>query len=311
MAAGPQEVIPARLNLALSFGTVAGCLALLAAASHTRSWLALGACAVAFSFLNNTVFALMHEAEHKILHPRESVNEWVGRLLGWLFPTSLGFHRIAHLNHHAHNRSDLELFDYIRPGEGKALKYMQWYGLLTGVYWLLPPFACLMYMLWPGFFRLKALRGGKAAWQTAAQTYARSFDRADETVVRLEVFGAILFQLAAWKLLGLTWLGWGACYAAFAVNWSSLQYADHAFSERDVVHGAWNLRVNPVVRLLFLNYHYHKAHHENPRVPWNHLHRYIRADEERPWFWSVYREMWRGPRPLPEDQPVSLLASEA
>lgn len=108
--------IPGRLNLLLSAVSITGCLLMLWVASHTSSVLVFAGSAVLFSYLNNTVFALFHEAEHKILHPNESVNEWVGRLLGALFPTSLGFHRAGHLNHHAHNRSEHETFDYIRPG---------------------------------------------------------------------------------------------------------------------------------------------------------------------------------------------------
>ena len=297
-----KQSIPGKLNLVIAVLAGAGCLALITAACRTQSYWMLAGYALLFSYLNNTIFALLHEAEHKILHPDEAVNEWVGRVLGAFFPTSLTFHRVAHLNHHAHNRTDMELFDYIRPNESRVLKYMQWYGLLTGTYWLLPPFACLMYMVWPGFFRLASLRQGTAAWQTATVTYAKCFDRAPETVIRLEVGLALLLQLAAFQLLDWNFWGWACCYAAFAVNWSSLQYADHAFSERDVVSGAWNLRVNFISRAFFLNYHYHRAHHENPKVPWIHLGRYIQPDEYRPWFGNIYFEMWRGPRPLPEDK---------
>ena len=104
-----------------------------------------------------------------------------------------------------------------------------------------------------------------------------------------------------WKALDLNLLGWGLCYAAFALNWSSLQYADHAWSGRDVHDGAWNLRVSRVVQALFLNYHHHKAHHQHPTVPWLHLPRYVDMTEERPSFLAIYLRMWRGPRPWPGD----------
>ena len=32
------------------------------------------------------------------------------------------------------------------------------------------------------------------------------------------------------------------------MNWSALQYADHAWSPLDVRDGAWDLRINPLVR---------------------------------------------------------------
>jgi len=95
----------------------------------------------------------------------------------------------------------------------------------------------------------------------------------------------------------------GSLCAAFAVNWSALQYADHAWTERDVRNGAWNLRVNPLVRYLFLNYHHHKAHHQHTNVSWLYLPKYVDYLEHRPSFLSVYWNMWLGPRPYPEVPP--------
>lgn len=115
----------------------------------------------------------------------------------------------------------------------------------------------------------------------------------------MEVLFTAAFQVLLFSMLHLRWSGWLACYAAFAINWSSLQYADHAFSPLDAQTGAWNLRVNPITRLFFLNYHHHLAHHQNPHVPWLHLGRFVGGDVERPAFWRMYLMMWRGPRPLP------------
>src|ERR1017187_2015006 len=151
------EPTPNGLNLAIGVVAIGGCLSMLWLASHTQSWFVLVGSAVLFSYLNNTIFSLFHEAEHKILHSNESVNEWFGRILGAFFPTSLAFHRCGHLNHHAHNRSEHETFDYNRPGENLILKYAQWYSVLSGLYWTLPPLASLAYMIWPGFVKWKAL----------------------------------------------------------------------------------------------------------------------------------------------------------
>ena len=189
--------IPANLNLLIGGSAMLGCLGFLWQASHTPSWGVMLFSAIAFSYLNNTIFSLFHEAEHKILHPNETINEWFGRLLGAFFPTSLGFHRCGHLNHHAHNRGEFETFDYIRPGDNVLLKWIQWYCVLTGVYWTLPPLASLLYMLWPGFTRIRKLREGQDAVQTAAITYSKCYDRAPETVIRLEVLMVIVLQAAA------------------------------------------------------------------------------------------------------------------
>ena len=55
------------------------------------------------------------------------------------------------------------------------------------------------------------------------------------------------------------------------MNWGGLQYADHAWSERDIKNGAWNLAVPKWMQAVFLNYHYHKVHHQHPRTPWVNL----------------------------------------
>jgi fatty acid desaturase len=60
-----------------------------------------------------------------------------------------------------------------------------------------------------------------------------------------------------------------------------------------------NLRVTPISRFFFLNYHHHRAHHQNPHVPWLYLGRFVERDAPRPLFWQIYFAMWRGPRPLP------------
>lgn len=298
----PAGPIPGALNLVLAAAAPAMALGLLVFASRTPSWGWRIAAAIAFSYVNNTIFSLLHDAVHGNFHPNRTVNETAGRLMAAFFPTGLGFQRICHLGHHRRNRTDAEVFDYILPGENRLLKTVQWYGILTGLYWLLPPFGCLLYLLWPGFFHLpERLRDTRFFRQTSAAAMVSGFENAPRRTIRLEILFSLAFQLAIIRLLGLTPAGWLTCYAAFGFNWSALQYADHAFSERDVHDGAWNLRVNRLVQYLFLNYHHHKAHHRNPRIPWIHLPKHVDFSEERPAFLSVWLRMWRGPRIWPEE----------
>lgn len=37
-------------------------------------------------------------------------------------------------------------------------------------------------------------------------------------------------------------------------------------------------------------------------IPWIHLNKFVTAEEERPSFWKIYLQMWKGPRPLPEEE---------
>lgn len=296
-----DEPVPGALNLALAVAAPAAALGLLAFASHTDSWGWRIAAALAFSYVNNTIFSLLHEAVHGHLHASRRINEWAGRFLAAFFPTGLGFQRICHLGHHRRNRSDVEVFDYVLPGESRLVKTLQWYGILTGVYWLMPPLSCLLYLLAPGLFRLpQRFRGSRFIRQTSAEAMLSGFENAPERTLRLEILLSFALQAALIWSLDLTPAGWLTCYAAFALNWSSLQYADHAFTERDVHDGAWNLRVSRIVQYLFLNYHHHKAHHQNPHVSWLHLPKYVDFSEHRPRFLNIWLRMWKGPQPLPE-----------
>lgn len=296
------EPVPGTLNIALTAVSVSAAAGLLWFASRTESWGWRLAAAVAFSFVNNTIFSLLHESVHGIFHPRRGVNEGFGRFLAAFFPTGLTFQRICHLGHHRRNRTDAELFDYVLPGESRLLKAAQWYGILTGIYWLLPPLSCLAYLLFPWFFRPDAFKGWRAARQTSAEAMLSGFEGAPERKIRLEILFSFAVQALMIWALDLTLTGWLTCYAAFALNWSGLQYADHAWSERDVHDGAWNLKVNRIVQYLFLNYHHHRAHHQHPHVPWLHLPRYVDFSAERPSFFRIYLRMWRGPRPWPEER---------
>lgn len=152
----------------------------------------------------------------------------------------------------------------------------------------------------PRILQGKLFGDGRVAWRRQSAAMVDGLETVKTATARAEVFFVLLWQIGLGWALGLSWSGWFLCYAAFAVNWSSLQYADHAWSPLDVKSGAWNLKVNPVIQGIFLNYHHHLAHHENPSVPWIHLGRFVDRNHQ-PRFLRIYWEMWKGPKPLPKD----------
>jgi hypothetical protein len=296
--------IPGTLNLTLATLVVAANGALLYVASHASTWTGLLLAAAAFSYTNNTAYSLLHECVHRKFHGNPRVNTWAGRVLAASLPTAFTFHRQCHLGHHRRNRTEVERFDYYAPEDNKFLKFVQWYGILTGLYWLLPPLGCLLVLLVPKrlLLALASSRGSIVASHTSAEAMFDGIQDAPFGVMRLEILLSMALQAALWMTLDLSLAGWAACYAAFAVNWSALQYADHAWSELDVRDGAWNLKVGRVVQYVFLNYHHHRAHHQHPEVPWIHLGRFVDLTAFRPSFLSIYLSMWKGPRPLPQDE---------
>lgn len=290
---------PGSLNLALLvFLTLLNCY-LLCYVSHHNDWSILLAL-VAFSYSNHTVYALLHEAIHGAFHRHNGVNDWAGRWASGFFPTSYRLQRSFHLTHHRNNRSAAEQWDYLRPGDNRFLKLAQWYAILTGIYWLFVPLASLLYLFFPGLLKLAALRDSALASQTSSDEYLGALDKLEERGARLDVLFSLAFQATLFLVLDLTWQGWALCYAAFAFNWSSLQYADHAFSPLDVRNGAWNLRTHPVVRSLLLNYPLHRAHHQYPTASWVELPHLVDPHEEpQPSFLENWLRMWKGPEELP------------
>lgn len=305
--AAAAQRIPGALNLAIALVTAAGLALLLWMASHTASWIVTALAAIGFSFLANTSYSLMHEGVHKHFHENALVNEWAGRLMAGFFPTAFALQRVFHLAHHRNNRTEHERFDYYGPEDNRLIKFAQWYCILTGLYWFISPIACIVYFFFADLIRWRSVFEKRLAW-FGRQTSANEFLEALETVpvwrARFDILVSVCLQLLLIYALDLSLVGWVACYAAFAINWSSLQYTDHAFSELDRHDGAWNLRVGPFSRMVFLNYHYHLVHHRDPSIPWIDLPAHVQAEDPSPSFWSIYLKMWRGPRPVPADPAV-------
>lgn len=290
--------IPARLNLAISVMAMAGAMALLWVASHSLHWGTILAAAIAFSFINNTIFSLLHEAVHGIFHTDQRVNEAAGTLFAAMFPTGFTIQRVSHLGHHRRNRTDQELYDYYLPHQSRWLKTYWLYCLLTGFYWAIIPVAGLLYLLMPWAFSAPWFQKGPARWW-GFEPMVKDIGNERRGRVWLEVLFSTSFQVSMWLALDLNWVGWLACYWAFGLNWSALQYVDHAWSIRDVREGAWNLRVSRIAQAIFLNYHCHLAHHRSPGTPWRYLPQLVDPAEAHPSFWKIYFSLWGGARPAP------------
>jgi fatty acid desaturase len=253
----------------------------------------------AFALLNNTPFALLHEAVHGVFSKQRWRNELFGVLSAALFPTSFTLQRIAHLGHHRRNRTDQELYDYYLPHQSKALRNFWLYaGNLFGLYWFMIPFSNLVYLIAPWLYTSNWFIKGPARL-LGFEPYVEEIAQHSKLRIWSECLLALIYQVAVYRALDLNWQGCLLCHWAFALHWSALQYVDHAWSPRDIINGAWNLKVTPLARALALNYHYHLAHHRMPMLPWIHLPKAVDPNEPQPSFWSIYFSLWRGTRPAP------------
>ncbi|MDX8412386.1 MAG: fatty acid desaturase [Mariprofundaceae bacterium] len=286
------------LNFTILFLSLAASWVCLWAASHTSWWVVLLA-AWLFSLVNMLPFSLMHEAVHGVGAPSKRMNYLLGLLGGMAFGTSFRMQTVAHLGHHQRNRTDTDLYDYYLPTQSKAMRNCWLYaGNLFGLYWFVIPLSNGIYLLAPWAYRSHFFVQ-KIAPMLGFGPYVKDLAALSPAQVWCEIALFFVYQISLWCLLDLTWQGWLLCYGLFALHWSALQYVVHAWSARDIVNGAWNIRVSLPARWLALNYHYHLAHHQHPHEPWIKLPDLVDHQTLQPGFWNVYFSLWKGVRPAP------------
>jgi fatty acid desaturase len=288
---GRDARTPERLNWILLALSAIVTSALLWAASHGFALLA----AIAFALVNNVPFALMHEAVHGVASPHRRRNAAIGVIAACMFPTSFTLQRVAHLGHHARNRTDSDLYDYYLPAQSKLVRNLWLYaGNLLGLYWFCIPVSNALYLLATPLYRSRWFVE-RLAPKLGFGPHVKEIAQLPPLRVWIEIAAAFGYQTALWLALGLEWKGWLLAHWLFAMHWSALQYVDHAWSARDVDGGAWNLRVFAPVRWLALNYHFHRSHHADPSIPWTRL-----AGTADASFWRIYFSLWRhGVQPAP------------
>ncbi|MBL6999063.1 MAG: fatty acid desaturase [Gammaproteobacteria bacterium] len=271
-------------------------------ASQVTGW-QLAAIAFIFAFVGLSNYAIIHEACHGNLHTSRSANAALGSLASLLFPVSFTFMAIAHRVHHNSNRTDNEMFDYYYPEDNKLIKFAQWYSILIGIYPPIIPLGSVIMALCPWVFWLKP-------WQEAKSSsiiFNRSlFGAAVLKKIRIEVFSGLVYWTVLFYFLQLNWVSVAVLYAAFWFNWSTRQYVTHAFSKRDVMNGAHNLSVSPLMEKIFLNGQWDLVHHQHPEARWQDLPQLGRDSRVPIPYWSQYFKQWLGPRPNKEAAPVAL-----
>jgi fatty acid desaturase len=296
-----QMPIPNRLNLFLVAFVLGTAVFLLWLGSYVEPWWATLLVGIAFSYLLLTNYALFHEASHGSLNSNAVVNRLLGTLTGLLFPMPFSMFRVTHQGHHLRNRTDHEMFDLYYPTDSRVIRYTQWYGVLCGLFWPWVPIGALLFAVCPAVLRTRVFRKARSSNHLLG-------DIRDQEVraIRVEVLLTIAFFAALFWLLELRWDAVLIMYACFSFNWSTRQYVGHAFSRRDVVEGAWNLKHYIWMSWILLHGEWDLNHHRHPEVSWYYLPRLSGGDEERQGYVRQYWRMWLGPRPTTEPAPESL-----
>ena len=290
-APGLKSALPSRLNLTIATAQVVILLFLLAAVAFANGWI-LAALAIAYALVMNSTYAMLHEAEHGLLHENRPLNDAVGAILALFFPAPFHLLRQGHIGHHLRNRSDDEAFDFYFEGESRIWKTLQLYGILTGFFYLTVVLSNLLALLHPNLLKARWAdfdRPTRALLDSLNPRYFRLIRLEAISVFLLHGTWIWLWDTPVWKYFLL--LG------SFGVLWSALQYVHHFGTERDVLKGARNLRTWKWLDALWLNHNWHRNHHSQPTVPWVNLPEITpENDGQRGRVLAAYLRMWRGPK---------------
>src|SRR4051812_3112263 len=102
--------IPTFANVAIVVAQLGAIFACFVGAARLGGFWPVLALAVGFGLLMNSVYAVVHEAEHAMLFPNCAANEFAGVIMALFFPAPFHLIRQGHIGHHLRNRSDDEAF---------------------------------------------------------------------------------------------------------------------------------------------------------------------------------------------------------
>jgi fatty acid desaturase len=296
-----RDDIPIRsgLNIAIVIFVISMGLLLLWLASNLASWGWTLVFGVLFSYLMLTNYALMHEAIHQNLQSDLKHNYLLGVVTSMFFPVSFTLVQVTHQGHHYRNRSDAEIFDQYYPGVwSKVLAYCQWYGTLIGLFYVLVVLTTVLAAIIPGITKNKLLTSKSLGNGNLADITPSDLWR-----IRLEVILVVSFWSAMIWTLTLEPLVVLAMFLMAGFNWSTRQYIAHAYSDRDVLDGAFNLKHNKLMSAVLLNGEWDLVHHRSPDVPWTSLPEFGEHNESRTSYIRHYFRMWGGPVPVTQPEP--------
>jgi fatty acid desaturase len=291
--------IPSVLNaviIGVQLGAVFACFVI--ASRPNLGWYLLPL-AIGFGIVMNSVYSIVHEAEHAMLFRRRRLNDGVGIAMALLFPAPFHLLRQGHLGHHQRNRSDDEAFDLYFDGDHVVWRWMVWYGILTGMYYVVVVLSNVAAVFLPFILDRRHYRiEERVSVDRPGAAFLESLNPRYVTWIRWEALAAIVLQVCIVVGFSIPIWRYLALYGSFGFMWSAMQYVHHYATERHVTRGARNLALLAPVDLVWLHHNWHRVHHEHPTVPWTYLPEIGQTESPEPrgflpWY---YLKMWVGPR---------------
>jgi len=284
--------IPSRLNIGIPSIQAAVLITLLLLAGRAENWFVLSILSVLYGIAMNSGYALLHEAEHNLFHPNPKINQLGGVLLALFFPAPFHLLRQGHLGHHMRNRSDDEAFDFYFEGENPLWKNLQFYGILTGLFWCTIVLSNILALVKPTLVEPKY-----AGFDRPTAAFLASFNPAYRRLIRIEAALVFLLHGSFIVFAEIPLTHYMFVLFGFGFSWSAMQYVHHFGTVRDVLKGARNLKTAYWLDKLWLNHNWHLNHHLNPTVSWIYLPKLLKGAEFQPGnLFVAYLRMWHGPR---------------
>ncbi len=259
-----------------------GLIALAAWISHPVAWVV---CFVLMGRAHAAFAALSHEAAHRLLFSRKSVNDWVGRwVVGYPAFISTDLYRRGHMAHHK---------EEFGPNEPDMNLYVG-------------------YPVSRASLRRKLIRDafGVSGWKNL-RSLIRGLRIPGPAVHARRIVGAQLLLLALFALAGRPELWLLLWFVPWMTEWRVINrlraIAEHGGMEhsRDRRRTTHSVRQHAVARFFLVPYNigWHLAHHVDIGVPWANLprlHRELRAsgwvpdDLEYPSYVALWRDLATG-----------------
>lgn len=205
--------------------------------------------------LINFLYAGQHELSHGTPFRTKWLNEWIGRLIGFLVLYPRDFDLIQHTAHHKWTQ------DWERDGE-----------------LVREPYTLRSYLMWffgPSYWWSRVTRLARLSSGRVVEPYIRPDQRARvirEARISVALYACIaVISLAAqsWAAVAL-WLGPMLVTKMFHQLQNTIEHLGLSH-EDNILENTRSTRTNAVMRWLCWNMQYHTAHHAFPSVPFHRL----------------------------------------
>ena len=300
-----QPSIPNTLNCFLtSLLIIENCLVLFALPWLTHSVLIISAVLLLDIIairVTNLHWHLTHEAVHGMLTNNRRLNERFGALLGALFFSSFSIARYGHLTHHRNNRYADTQEIYYKKDKPNTLYY---YFEILGGFFVLYEFLLIPLAWGPKAVVQKIIQKkiNDRAGQNDQPMYTDLKKIVDnphatklvkkESLLLLLVLVLSLYSYGAHLIIFLIYFLIRAFFVSYLNNMPHYKNSIHTD-----INASDTAYLPKLLTRCYLNFNYHKTHHQFPSTPWTHLPRLFKETngEFNCNYFKVYLDQLKGP----------------